>query len=250
MDQGPALNAIKEQIPPKYGWDTLGESSSEDEAEKHCDDLEKDGIQDFISPVRSLDWDNYSSPPSFSSNPLEKVLSFPSEEVLEEEVFEDPSGDADLNPVRRSNRVRKPYPYRGIGDYVSWKESDEEEDWRKQSRTLTESSNLDEVLLKGDHSKSRRKILRSREPAEITLPSSFVHNFTDVLITTRPIVPELVQPDRCLRLDLALQHLPPQVLLPQDQDLVEVRGGGGDDGGTEDGGGGPPEEGGVRQFHL
>ena len=96
MDQGPLLNAINfEDVPPKYGWDTLGETSSDDNGEisatvKVCVTANS---EDLLSPVRSTDWD-----------------------------------DEVIVPLRRSKRAKKRYPYRGIEDFVSWNETDVEKD--------------------------------------------------------------------------------------------------------------------------
>ena len=118
-----------------------------------------------------MDCDNNSSPPSFSTSSLEKVLVHPLEEEASEEEhnFLD---EEESNPVRRSKRVRKRYPYRGIRDYISWKESDDHDDniWsdeennyeeynfeKRHPRTLTEASNLEEVLRKGEQTRKKRR---------------------------------------------------------------------------------------------
>ena len=209
-----------------------------------------------------MDWDNYSSPPSFSTSSLEKSFVHPLEEGVskEEHNFLD---EEDSNPVRRSKRVRKRYPYRGIGDYIGWNESDDDDDiwsdeednyeeynvYKRQPRTLIEASNLGEVLRKGEQTRMKRtNIFKVKEPTEVSLPFAFVQDFSDVLNPTRPIVPELVQTDRCQFLDEALYNLPlvpRRVAVPR-----EIAQGGGDDGGTEEEGDGPPEEGGVRQIHI
>ena len=192
---------------------------------------------DFLSSVRSMDWD-----------------------------------DEVIVPLRRSKRAKKRYPYRGIEDFVSWNETDVDKDNQtdevfndnhgqavdnedvtvkvgKKTRTLTEASNLDEVVKKGEQSKKKRNTTRVRDPAEISLPSSFAQNFDDVLLPRRPIVPEQVQTDTWQFLESALNNLP---LVPRpgvrEEDVAAC--GGGDDGGTGDEGDGPPEEGGVRQFHI
>ena len=113
-------------------------------------------------------------------------------------------------------------------------------------RTLTETSNLEEIINKGQHSRTKRVILR--HPSEIELPSSSVHNFNSVLNPTRPILPELVQAGQRQLLDLALQRLhtrpPPEPDGPKDDDLV-----GRADGDVEDRGEEDAEEGAVRHIH-
>ena len=115
---------------------------------------------EFVSPQRGFDWDNYQSPPSFSTASLEKGLG-----VLDLENINYDGSDEDEEPfaredngvtVRRSMRVRKPYSYRGIDDYVPNDDDTEEEIWTnadrddgdfiprtfRPTRTLTEDSNF------------------------------------------------------------------------------------------------------------
>ena len=98
----------------------------------------------------------------------------------------------------------------------------------------------------------RKNIFKAKEPTEVSLPSAFVQDFGDILNPRKPVVPELVQTDRCQFLDEALYNLPlvpRRVAVPR-----EIAQGGGDDGGTGEEGDGPPEEdaeeGGVRQIHI
>ena len=72
---GPLVNIMRSKmIPPRYAWDTLSESSSWENLEE-VEDIKDDAINhdenkigDFLSPARSLIWDNYSSPPQFSGD--------------------------------------------------------------------------------------------------------------------------------------------------------------------------------------
>ena len=264
MDQGPIRNISRsETIPPRYAWDTLSESSSEDD-QGGVEDL-KDGAiiyhentaENDLSPARSLTWDNYSSPPTFSSNfsagILDEVFLSPSSMDIEVEQVE---FEANTSFVRRSNRQRQPYSYRGIREFVSWdyyEDHVDDEDTEltieineDKARTLTETSNLEEIIIKGEHVKQKRSILRN--PSEIVLPSSSVHNFNEVLVPSRPLIPELVQAGQCQFLDLALQHLhndtEPEFHTLDKDDLV-----GGDDGDAEDGGEENTEESAVRHLH-
>ena len=153
---------------------------------------------------------------------------------------------------RRSTRIRKQYNYRGIKEYVDLSSEDEEdyvfnadnnstETTEKQARTLTYDSDLDEVVRKGETLKQNRttknknrtakdrKMKAVKNPSEVQLPSTSVMDFSQVLQSHRPLVPELVQTDRCQWLDRALQDFP-LVLRPRPQvaDDAEGRDGGGD----------------------
>ena len=118
----------------------------------------------------------------------------------------------------------------------------------KQVRTLTNDSDLEEVVLKGEAVKDRRTARRKRKKnlpniSDISLPSSSVFDFGQILLPHRPLVPELVQTDRCQWLDQAIQN--PLVLRPEGAGggvLVDDSGGHAE----EDG---PAEEGGVRQMN-
>ena len=92
MNQGPLVERVNIRvIPPRYGWDTPEDlTSSDDEAkdlevavrtgiineevEAELDDNVNNEDVEFKSPERILSWDNYVSPPSFSTASLEEVL--------------------------------------------------------------------------------------------------------------------------------------------------------------------------------
>ena len=268
MNEGPSplINITRsEMIPPRYAWETISESSSGENMEevKDIKDDEKNNENktvDFLSPARSLTWDNYSSPPQFSGDSFtvrdDVFLEHPAaaENNLEDEQE---TVQGRHNPDRRSRRKRQRYPYRGIEDFVTWDFYEEgandnfedkatEENIDNKVRTLTETSNLEEIINKGEHSRKKRVILR--DPSDIELPSSSVHNFNSVLNPTRPFLPELVQTGQCYLLDLALQQLhtqhQPEPDGPEVDDLV-----GKEDGDVEDRGEEDAEEGAVRHIH-
>ena len=286
MNEGPQIARVLGDgvIPPKYGWDTQAELTSSDEetgnlevevAATDSDDnvsVSNDASPlgaEFVSPQRSFDWDNYQSPPSFSTASLEKVLG-----VLDLENINYDGSDEDEEPfareddgvtIRRSTRVRKPYSYRGIDDYVPNDGDDdtEEEIWTdadrddidfiprtfRPTRTLTEDSRLGEVVIKGNVAKDRRKKIvavgplnkkiRKPDQIDVQLPCSSVLNFDAILNPRRPQLPELVVTERCQSLDDALDR----VLLPR----VDGGVGGQEAAGGEEQEGGPLGGGGVRQ---
>ena len=103
--------------------------------------------------------------------------------------------------------MRKPYPYRGIEEYIKLDEdaTDNEvlevagNDYEyfpqgfRQERTLTEESRLDEVLFKGDLARQKRdRRIRSENLLGLQLPSVDVFNFDLVLKPTRPLIPDAV----------------------------------------------------------
>ena len=87
-----------------------------------------------------------------------------------------------------------------------------------------------------------------KDPTEIVLPSSSVHNFGRVLDPRRPFLPELVQAGQCQVLDLALQHLH-TTRPPESDDSEKDDPGSGGTGETEDRGEEHTEEGAVRHLH-
>ena len=79
-------------------------------------------MAEFESPERLLSWDDYASPPSFSTASLEEVL-----KVIDDEIYDggDESQDCEIEGViRKSTRVQKPYRYREIEDFIQLEEDD------------------------------------------------------------------------------------------------------------------------------
>ena len=263
MSEGPYLSRILTSVPPKYGWDTPDELTSSDEEEKIIKESFKDEVKkvkaaEFDSPLRSLEWDNYQSPPSFSSTSFEQT---PAEidlenineygvDNIEEDVFTDVM-EPDIEEFeigrRRSERVRKPYPYRGISEFLDNDSDDfvnicEEESVTssfRPARTLTEDSRLEEVVQRGNVTRRKRE-KRSVYFAEmdLQLPSSRVSNYTLLLQPRRPQIPEAVVTGRCQNLEDALE-----VLHGRDEDIVQGAVGG------EGPRGGQPEGDGARQYY-
>ena len=181
---------------------------------------------EFDSPLRSLDWDNYQSSPSFSTICLEQMSAgidsdnvVGNESVESEDVFADTS-EAELVEFnmgrRRSKRVRKPYPYRGISDFLANDSDDftsiEEEESVSPSfrpaRTLTEDSRLEEVVQKGHVARrNREKRTPPRTEIDIHLPSVEVFNYSTLLQPRKPLVPEAVMTEKCQNLENALENL-------------------------------------------
>ena len=122
-----------------------------------------------------------------------------------EEVFESTFQDAGL---RRSKRKKKPFSYRGIDDYVT--------DFNigpttQSTRTLTEDSNLEEVIRKGETVKRRRRRRSISEPScgsgDVVLPANFVVNLDRDLLPHRPLVSDAVHLQRCQYLGKPLEEV-------------------------------------------
>ena len=173
MNEGPSplINITQsEMIPPRYAWETISESESSSgenmEEVRGIKDDENDHtenkIEDFLSPARSMIWDNYSSPPQFSGDSSsvrdDVFLEHP---AAADDNLEDEQEKEKHNPVRRSRRQKQRYPYRGIEDFIGWNFHEEEanDDFEDKAmegnkdnkvRTLTETSNLEEIIGKGE----------------------------------------------------------------------------------------------------
>ena len=167
MSEGPYLSRILTSVPPKYGWDTPEEATSSDEGDQITnegfdDEIKEEKDSEFDSPLRSWEWDNYQSPPSFSTATSDQAragvdldnrdgygadIDEEDESTQSDGVFADAteSEPAEFEMNRRSKRVRKPYPYRGISEFIANYDDDfanivEEESVAPQfrpNRTLT-----------------------------------------------------------------------------------------------------------------
>ena len=141
MSEGPYLSRILTSVPPKYGWDTPEEVTSSDDGDQMTNEgfdveIKEEKALEFDSPVRSWEGDNYQSLPSFSATTSDQVRATVDLEnrdgygadIDEEDESTQPVEDfadatesepAEFEVNRRSKRVRKPYPYRGISEFVT-----------------------------------------------------------------------------------------------------------------------------------
>ena len=261
----------------KWSFDKTKDNNNEsmdrttfDERVDSTDDIDESEVE--IDGAKALELETINSQP----NSIEWDYSYCDGVGLEDwqednyrtvmNILEDKTGDEDsdeINPIpmdekRRSTRNRKPYPYRGIDDFVDFDVDTDDEIFddaygptvtRRQSRTLTTDSNLEEVLRKGEDIKMRRNDRNKVfNPGDVRLPSSSVYDVSNILQPHRPFAPELVQLDRWQHLDQVLQVVPAVVLQPRLQvDDVGVERAG--ERGRQGEGNGPAAEGGVRQMN-
>ena len=114
--------------------------------------------------------------------------------------------------MRRSSRVRNPPSY--FGDYVSFAEESQKNNTRKQARTLTEDSNVESVIERGEtirakRGRPRRSVSEPRKasvndptsPSQVVISPGRVVNLEGVLLPFRPLIRETVQNERCQWLD-------------------------------------------------